>query len=159
MSAGDGLRLFMIAAGVLFWAMAVVSLARKRMTEAFCIAWSVAAALLVCGGIILRPAGWSTYVSWGGLLLAIFGTVFLLAGAFFFSERVSVLARQVKELAIQVSLLHQENEAILRGRSGDTEESEAAENEDDPVRHQHTGPGRGGDGPDGASAAAGPGAV
>ena len=129
MAAGDGLRLFMIVTGLAVLGIAVASLAKKRMTEAFCIAWSALAVMLVCGGIVLRPAGWSVYISWNGLLLVLSGLVVLLAGAFFLSIRVSMLGRQVRELAIRVSLLDQENEEIRRALLDDTEKGGAGAHE------------------------------
>ena len=126
------MRLFMIAAGLVILSMTIVSLAKKHLTEAFCIVWGIVAAMLICAGIILRPAQWSIYISWNGLLLVLLGAVLVLAAAFLFSVRMSVLTRQVKELAIQVSLLNQENEMILRELSA---ESEMVRREEAPVRH------------------------
>ena len=136
MNVGDGLRLFMIAVGLIILGMTVVSLAKKHMTESFCIAWGAAAVMAICGGIILRPTEWNKYISWGGLLLILFGAVFVLAGAFFFSVRISMLTRQVKELTIQVSLLNQENAMMLREFTGDQAVSETVEHEEEAlVRH------------------------
>lgn len=125
----------MIAAGLVIMCATVVSLAKKHLTEAFCIVWGIVAVMLICAGIVLRPTQWKIYISWGGLLLALFGAVLVLAVAFFFSVRISVLTRQVKELAIQVSLLNQENERILRELFEDTAESEMTQREEAPVRH------------------------
>ena len=135
MSVGDGLRLFMIVVGLVILGMTVMSLARKHMTESFCIAWGIVAVMIICAGIILQPTQWNKYISWGGLLLILFGTVLLLAGAFFFSVRISMLTRQVKELAIQVSLLNQENAMLLREFTKDQAESETVEHEEALVRH------------------------
>lgn len=137
MSVGDGLRLFMIVVGLVIMGMTVVSLARKHMTESFCIVWGIVSVMSVCAGIILQPTQWNRYISWGGLLLILFGTVLLLAGAFFFSVRISMLTRQVKELAIQVSLLNQENEMMLRELTRDRAESETMghEKEEALIRH------------------------
>lgn len=136
MSVGDGLRVFMIVVGLVILGMTVMSLARKHMTESFCIAWGFAAALFICAGIIVQPTQWNQYVSWGALLLILFGVVLLLAGAFIFSVRVSTLSRQVKELAILVSLLNQENANMLREFAEDQKESETAEHEEEAlVRH------------------------
>ena len=136
MSVGDGLRIFMIAVGLVILGMTVVSLARKHMTESFCIVWGVVAAIIFCAGIILRPTQWNRYISWGALLLILFGAVLLLAGAFFFSVRISMLTRQVKELAIQVSLLNQENAMMLRELTGNQAEIETKRHEEEaPVRH------------------------
>lgn len=136
MSAGDGLRLFMIVAGLATLSMTVVSLARKQMTETFCIAWGVAAVMMICAGVILQPTEWNKYISWGGLLLILLGAVFLLSGAFFISVRISEITRQVKELAIQIALLNQENEMILRKFAKDQPEGEAEKHEKEAlVRH------------------------
>ena len=136
MSVGDGLRLFMIVVGLILLGMTVVSLARKHMTESFCIAWGVVAAGAICGGIVLRPTVWSSFVSWQGLLLILFGGVFVLAAAFFYSLRISELNREVKELAIRVSLLDHENAMILRELTENGVAGDRAENEEKtPVRN------------------------
>lgn len=134
-SAGDGLRLFMVAAGLAILGVTIVSLAKRHMTEAFCIVWSVIAAVFLCGGLILQPTQWNRYISWGGMILLLFGIVLLLAGAFFISLRVSELTRQVRELAIQVSLLNQENAVLLRELGEDQPEAEGDEDEEAAVCH------------------------
>ena len=133
--AGDGLRLFMIAAGLIILGMTVISLARKHMTETFCIVWGFVAVIFICAGIVLQPTQWNRYISWGGLLLVLFGVVLLLAGAFFISLRISQLTRQVKELAIQVSLVNQENEMMLRELTKGQAETDREKYEEAFVRH------------------------
>ena len=134
-SVGDGLKLFMIVVGLVILGMTVVSLAKRHMTETFCIVWGIMAVLFICAGIVLRPTQWNRYVSGGGLLLVMFGTVLLLAGAFFISLRISRIARQVKELAIQVSLLNLENAMMLRELDKDQAEAEREKHEEEmPVR-------------------------
>lgn len=136
MSVGDGLRIFMIIVGLVILAATVVSLSRRHMTESFCIAWGAISVMVICAGIILRPSGWSKYISWGGMLLILLGATVLLVGAFFFSVRISRLTRQVRELAIQVSLLNQENAMILRELYGDSTESDVVEHEEEAlIRH------------------------
>ena len=130
MGAGDGLRIFMIAIGVVILAVTITSLARKHMTESFCIAWGIVAAGSICAGLVLRPTEWSHYVSWQGLMLILLGGVFVLAGAFFCSLRISRLNREVKELAIRVALLDQENAMLFGERAGDTAANETEENEE-----------------------------
>ena len=128
------MRIFMIAIGVVILIVTTVSLAKKHMTESFCIAWGVAAVGAICAGIILRPSGWSQYVSWHGLVLILLGVTLLLAGAFYFSLRISQLNREVKELAIRVALLDQENAMLLGERAEDTAEPKEHE-EKAAVRH------------------------
>ena len=136
MSAGDGLRIFMIAMGVVILAGTIISLARKHMTESFCIAWGVVSAAAILAGIVLRPAQWSQFVSWHGLMLILFGVTFLLAGAFYVSVRISQLNRQVKELAIKVALLDRETAALLSERDEAAAEQETqAYDEEAAVRY------------------------
>lgn len=136
MSAGDGLRLFMIILGVVILSGTIISLARKHLTETFCIAWGVIAAAAIFAGIVLRPTEWSRYMSGNGLSLILLGLSSLLAGAFFVSVRISQLNREVKELAIRVALLDQENAMLLRERGEDTTANETEDYEEKtPVCH------------------------
>lgn len=130
MGAGDGLRIFMIVIGLAILAVTITSLARKNMTETFCIAWGVVALGAIFAGIVLRPTEWNKYVSWQGLTLILFGGVFVLAGAFFCSLRISRLNREVKELAIRVALLDHENAAIMSQLAEDGTDSDTKENEE-----------------------------
>lgn len=109
MSVGDWLRLFMIVVGLVTLGVTTTSLARKHMTESFCIFWGIASFLFIVAGILLRPVYLDNYISWSTLAVIFFGTFCLLVGGMYFSVRVSALIRQVTELAIQVSLLNQEN--------------------------------------------------
>lgn len=135
MSSGDGLRLLMIVIGVVILGFTIMSLAKKHMTESFCIVWGIASVVIICGGIILQPTEWSKYISWGGLMLILFGAVFLLSGAFYFSVRISRLTREIRELAIQVSLLNQENAMILAELTGGSGTGKAEYNEKTLIRH------------------------
>ncbi|MCH5187053.1 MAG: DUF2304 domain-containing protein [Oscillospiraceae bacterium] len=109
MSVGDWLRLFMIVVGLVTLGVTTISLARKHMTESFCIFWGIASFLLIVAGILLRPVYLDNYISGSTLAVIFFGTFCLLVGGLYFSVRVSALIRQVTELAIQISLLNQEN--------------------------------------------------
>lgn len=130
MSAGTGLRLFMIVVGVVILGMTILSLVKKHMTESFSIVWGIVSFSLIFAGIVLRPTQWNQYISWNGLLLSLFAALMLLAGAFYFSVRVSRLTREVRELAIQLSLLNQENEVILRVLTRDHAEIEMKTDEE-----------------------------
>lgn len=129
MSPGDGLRIFIIAIGVVILVASIVSLSRKHMTETFCIAWGIVALGSILAGILLTPTEWSHYVSWHGLMAILFAGLFLLSGAFFFSVRISQLNRQVKELAIRVAILDQENATLLNKVADGIQETEAYEEE------------------------------
>lgn len=113
MNSGDVLRYVMIIAGILLMSVTVVSLAKRKMTEPFCLAWGFFSVLILLGGILLRPTGLSNYISTTGLILVILIGALLIAALYFVSRQISDLARKNQELTMQVSLLNQENERVL----------------------------------------------
>ena len=90
---------------------AILSLAKRKMTEPFCLAWAFLAALMVLAGILLNPVQLDNFISFRGLILVISG---LLWGLWFISSQVSILKRRNQELAMQISLLNQDCEKILK---------------------------------------------
>ena len=116
MNSGDILRYIMMLLGV-----SVLSLAKRKMTEPFCLAWGFFSFLMIIGGLLLRPTGLSSYISDTGLvIILLLGGLGLLA-AYFISRQMSDLARKNQELTMQISLLNQENErilAVLEGLTG-----------------------------------------
>lgn len=113
MGMGVWLRLFLIIVGVIVLSATTISLARKRMTESFCIFWGLLSFLFIVSGIILRPIEWNRFISGHALIIILFGAICVLVAGMYFSLRISNLIRQVTELAMQVSLLNQENEMVL----------------------------------------------
>lgn len=113
MRAGTILQMIMIATGVGLFFITVNSLAKRKMTESFCLAWGLISLVLICAGIFLRPAGWSRYLSNMGMVLVLMIGYSVIYVAYFLSGKVSELARKNQELAMQVSLLNQENQHIL----------------------------------------------
>ena len=108
------LRIIIIATGVFMMGMTISSLAKRRMNESFCLAWGLISVAVIIAGIILRPSEWNTYISVKGLILVLIIFFVALYAAYFISLKVSELLRKNQELAIQVSLLNQENERILK---------------------------------------------
>lgn len=113
MQTGAILRIVMITAGVLIFMQTILSLAKRRLKEQFCLLWGVISLLLVLAGILLRPVTLSQYVSGTGMLLIIVAGGCVVCCLYFLSIQLSVLSRKNQELAMQVSLLNQENERIL----------------------------------------------
>lgn len=114
MAAGDLLRLFVIVMGIWLLVMAVLSLAKRKMTEQFCLAWAIVSVLLVICGVLLNPSELDRYISIRVLILIFLiaiGAVWIL---WFISTQLSVLSRKNQELAMQISLLNQDSERILR---------------------------------------------
>lgn len=127
MVAGVCLRIMLIAVGVVILGVTTVSLAKKHMTESFCLFWGLTSVLFIAAGILLQPMGWNRIMSWSALIIIFFGILCILIAGFYFSVRISRLMRQVTELAIQISLLNQENEMLLRQVSKHEEELSMAE--------------------------------
>ncbi len=132
MEPGNVLQIIMIATGVFLLAVTVGSLARRKMTESFCLAWGLIALILVTAGFILRPSEIARYISNWGLVLALMIGFCVVYVAYFMSAKVSELSRKNQELAIQVSLLRQQNEHILEQIQELTAYGESSRKEDAP---------------------------
>ena len=113
MQPGTILQIIMVVTGICLFIITTTSLARRKMTESFCLAWGLISLVLILAGFILRPAGWSRYLSNMGMVLALLIGFTIIYVAYFLSAKVSELSRKNQELAMQVSLLNQENERIL----------------------------------------------
>ena len=113
MSQGNVLQIIIIITGIFLLCVTTTSLARRKMTESFCITWGLISVMIILAGILLRPVGWSKYVSTLGMMLVLIVIFCVIYVAYFLSAKVSELSRKNQELAIQVSLLNQENERIL----------------------------------------------
>lgn len=114
MAVGDVLRLFVIVAGAYLFLKAILSLAKREMTETFCLAWAILSALMILSGILLNPSQLDGYISTRGLILIIIVVSGVLWGLWFISTQVSVLNRRNQELAMQISLLNNDCEKILK---------------------------------------------
>ena len=106
MAVGDVLRLFVIVAGAYMFLKAILSLAKRKMTEPFCLAWAVLSALMILSGILLNPSQLDGYISTRGLILIIMIVSGILWGLWFISTQVSILKRRNQELAMQISLVN-----------------------------------------------------
>ena len=112
MEPGLMLQIIMILTGVFLLCRTISSLARRKMTEPFCLSWGMIAVIIILAGCLLRPAGWNQYISYTGMVLLLLLGFCALYGAYFVSCRVSELMRKNNELAIQVSLLNEEREEL-----------------------------------------------
>lgn len=101
----------MIALSVLLLAGSFIAYARHRLTENFGMIWGIVSVGLLIMGIVLTVIKESfTAVS----VIAIILGVLLVAALFGFSQAISVMIMKNQELAMQISLLNQENEGILQ---------------------------------------------
>lgn len=114
MAAGDLLRVFVIVMGAWLLVMAILSLAKRKMTEQFCLAWAIVSVLLVICGVILNPQELERYINIRTLILIFLITIGVVWILWFISTQLSILSRKNQELAMQISLLNQDSERILR---------------------------------------------
>ena len=115
MEVGDILRLFVIVSGVFMVVRAILSLAKRKMTEPFCLEWVFLSALINDSfSALLNPSQMKRYVSTRGLILTIIIVSGVLWGLWFISTQVSILKRKNQELAMQVSLLNNDYEKIIK---------------------------------------------
>ena len=129
MDVGNILRGCIIIVGiVLFW-LTVSSLARRKMTETFCLIWGGISIVVILAGILLRPVLLKNYISTTGMVLVSLVTFCIICGAYFISTMISEITRKNQELAIQVSLLKRENEKlaekmeVLEGKFADEKDT------------------------------------
>lgn len=127
MTSGQIFCIVMVGTGLLLLFLVLMSLAQRRMTEPFCLAWGVFAILLLVAGILLRPTELNRYISTTGMLLIFFLVYSILISAYALSRALSVLIRKNRELAMQVSILNEETERLARELAKLTEAAEAGD--------------------------------
>lgn len=110
MEVGNLLRISFIIVGIVLFSITLSSLAKRRMTETFCMIWGGVSCLLILSGILLRPVLLKKYISTTGLVILALGIYCVICGAYFLSTMISDLTRKNRELAIQVSILQRECE-------------------------------------------------
>ena len=69
MEVTDIIRVCIILVGFLLLCVTVTSLAKRRMTETFCIIWGGVSFLIILAGILLRPVLLKNYISTVGLVI------------------------------------------------------------------------------------------
>lgn len=114
MDPGMLLQIIMILTGFLLFLITMISLAKRKMTESFCLAWGIVSVIVILAGILLRPAGWNKYISSTGLVLLLLIGFCIVYAAYFMSSKISELMRKNNEMAIQLSLLKSEKEEMAK---------------------------------------------
>lgn len=109
----DLMRLILALTGVALFAITLSSLARRKMTESFCLTWGLVALMMILAGLVLRPYGIAGMLSPTALIVIIVVGYCLIFGAFYITGKVSELTRKNQELAIQISLINQENRIMM----------------------------------------------
>lgn len=114
MASGDLLTMFLIVLGICLFVMAILSLAKRKMTEPFCLAWACVSVLLVICGILIEPSELERYISLRVLILILLITIGVGWILWFISTQISILRRRNQETAMQISLLNQDSERMMK---------------------------------------------
>lgn len=108
-------RVLVSALGVLLLGMSFTAFVKKRMTEGMGLAWGIFSILLILLGAVPPLAVWARYIVGRGAIALFVLVLFGIFGGFSLSQTVSKLVIKNRELAMQVSLLNQEHEHLMRG--------------------------------------------
>lgn len=111
---GIYVKLFFIVLALFLLGRTWVSLAKRKMTDHFCLAWAFLAVLIGLAGILLQPSQIEHYISWRGMILGMIILVGIIGSLWFLSMQVSILMRKNQELAMQTSLLNQDYMTLIR---------------------------------------------
>lgn len=104
-----GITLIATGGALLVWSF--LAYAKHRLTENFGMSWGLVALCLAAAGVVLLV----TEQSFAAMVAVILCLGILLVLCLFgFSQAISILIMKNQELAMQVSLLNQENESILQ---------------------------------------------
>ena len=105
------LGLALVGAGILILTAAFFRYARRKMSDGFMMVWFAISIVVFLLGIVLMVVGYSSAV-----IVTVVATVgaLLLLIIFVVSSMVSELMMKVRELAMQVALLNQENDSMLQ---------------------------------------------
>lgn len=114
MASGDLLTVFLVVMGICLFVMAILSLAKRKMTEPFCLAWICVSVLIVICGILIEPSELDRYISLRVLILILFITIGVGWILWFISTQLSILRRKNQEIAMQISLLNQDSERMIK---------------------------------------------
>ena len=87
METGDILRIIICCGGVGLLGITISSLAKRRMTEPFCLTWGIISVVLILAGILLRPTLWNRFISMTGMFLVLLLGFAVIYIAFFVSTR------------------------------------------------------------------------
>jgi hypothetical protein len=106
-------KIIMVAVGAVLCIFDFVSYSRQKLTEKFAFLWGVLGAAVILSGALPVLSGWAdTFELHTGIAVVLVGFV-VLSILFSSSLVISDLTRKNQELAMQVSLLNNENEQVL----------------------------------------------
>lgn len=114
MSTATIVKFCVILVGIGIMAITFVLHAEKKLTVNLAVTWELLGIAAILSGTVPKFSGWSSRLSFGSLVVLLITAFLVLWGVYQMTIQISSLIMKNQELAIQVSLLNQENERILQ---------------------------------------------
>ena len=114
MSTATIVKFCVILVGIGIMAITFVLHAEKKLTVNLAVTWELLGIAAILSGAVPKLSGWSSRLSFGSLVVLLITAFLVLWGVYQMTIQISSLIMKNQELAIQVSLLNQENERILQ---------------------------------------------
>lgn len=114
MSTAAIVKFSVILVGIGIMAITFVLHAEKKLTVNLAVTWELLGIAAILSGAVPKFSGWSSRLSLGSLVVLLITAFLVLWGVYQMTMQISSLIMKNQELAIQVSLLNQENERILQ---------------------------------------------
>lgn len=114
MSTAEIVKFSVILVGIGIMAITFVLHAEKKLTVNLAVTWELLGIAAILSGAVPKFSGWSSRLSLGSLVVLLITAFLVLWGVYQMTIQISSLIMKNQELAIQVSLLNQENERILQ---------------------------------------------
>lgn len=114
MSTATIVKFCVILVGIGIMAITFVLHAEKKLTVNLAVTWELLGIAAILSGAVPKFSGWSSRLSLGSLVVLLITAFLVLWGVYQMTIQISSLIMKNQELAIQVSLLNQENERILQ---------------------------------------------
>lgn len=114
MSTAAIVKFSVILVGIGIMAITFVMHAEKKLTVNLAVTWELLGIAAILSGAVPKFSGWSSRLSLGSLVVLLITAFLVLWGVYQMTIQISSLIMKNQELAIQVSLLNQENERILQ---------------------------------------------
>jgi hypothetical protein len=154
-------RIIIVLIGAVLCGIDFVSYSRQKLTEKLAFLWGMFGMGIILSGILPVLSGWTEAFGINTYLAGLFLFAIVLFLLFSMSLTISELSRKNQELAMQVSLLNNENEQILKAvgilmkaklyKNTELEKRQHGEKKGI-IRNQYSGQGRSGNGFAGAAA-------
>lgn len=114
MSTAAIVKLSVILVGIGIMAITFVLHAKKKLTVNLAVTWELLGIAAILSGAIPKFSGWSSRLSLESLAVLLITGLLIVWGVYQMTIQISSLLMKNQELAMQVSLLNQENERIIK---------------------------------------------